>query len=495
VPAGARIWPTPSKEDRIRWNPVWEHLKGCPRGVCRERNEKFLPFVSVDLDRHDGSIPAKQHINNVLKTGRLIRKHYGNFKWLVEVNPQNGSSKFFGFKSSPIPVDQANEISGNIHNLLIEAGIGKREVFPFNSPQVFLPFRTGKTTIIDTGVLGQCDRRRKIDDEYEKFKTYSSLAFIQWLHYGTHYNEQTLYKTLVAACSNLPDIAEQAPAISNFGVENTKSIKSVVVIDDADSFKRQRKALLVFCRRNRRVVSVDEALTFIRQSKLYTGRWEDNYCHRHARVEGILRYISQTFDPSKCQGVHYDIKVGKYDKWARRHCSTGWRSTVHRVDEYGSVTDIKDRTVADWHFVSVFLSIAEYCLLQDKNPDNSVPQARVEELWGLLEEKGIIDFVFCPRKWKIVRDKLERRGLLSVNHVWYRDQAMCWEVGLYFPGAGLWKAMKVRGMLEAGSLEELIGRGKEDRHNTYMQQDINNLLPLSPVSRGPPLIAFVQGAI
>jgi hypothetical protein len=184
VPAGARIWETP--EDKIRWNPVWEHLKGCPRGVCRGRNEKFLPFVSVDLDRHDGTVSTKIHINNVLKTGRLLRKHYGCLRWLVEVNPQNGSSKFFGFKNRPIPVTEANEISRNIHNLLIEAGIGKREVFPHNSPQVFLPFRTGKTTIIDTGVLGKCNRRRRVDDEYENFETYSALAFIQWLQNGTH---------------------------------------------------------------------------------------------------------------------------------------------------------------------------------------------------------------------------------------------------------------------------------------------------------------------
>jgi hypothetical protein len=212
-------------------------------------------------------------------------------------------------------------------------------------------------------------------------------------------------------------------------------------------------------------------------------------------LEGILSYISQTFDPAQCQGVHYDIKVSKYDKWARRHCTSGWRSTRRRVNEYGSVTEIKDRTVADWQFVSVFLSITEYCLLQDKNPDNSVPQARVEQLWELLEKNCVVDIPFCPRKWKIVRDKLERRGLISVNHVWFRDQAMCWDVGIYFPGLGLWKTGKVRGMLEAGSLDELIGRGKEEVHNAYMQQAIDNTPSFNPVSRGPPLICITSGSV
>jgi hypothetical protein len=497
VPAGARIWPTPTDDKRIRWNPVWDHLKGLPRGVCRGRGEKILPFVSVDMDRHDGGIPAKQHIYNVIKTGRLLRKHYGNLRWLVEVNTDNGSTKYFGFKSRPIPVNQANEISESIHRLLIEAGLGKREVFPYNSPQVFLPFRSGKTTIIDTGILGKCNRRRRNGDyKYENFETYSALAFVQWLRSGTNYNEQTLYKTLIAACNNLPDRVEEEPIISNL-VAETAPIKTIIVVDDEkDSFKRQREALLLFCRRNRRVVTVDEALTFIHQNKLFSGRWEDNYSRRRSRVESILHYISQTFNPAQCQGVHYDIKVGKYDAWAKRHCPNGWRPpSRHRVDEYGIVTEIKDRTVADWHFVSIFLSVVEYCLICNKNTDNSLPHVRAEELWNLLEERGIINVSFCPRKWKIVRDELERRQLITVNHVWHRDQAMCWEVGLYFPGLESWKGIKVRGLLEAGSLEELLGRGGEEVHNTYLQQHTNNCASFSPVSRGPPFSVNIQSPV
>jgi hypothetical protein len=71
-PAGPRIWPTPIDEKRIRWNPVFEHLKGLPRGVCRGRGETFLPFVAVDLDRHDGNAPARPHIEAVLKAGRIL---------------------------------------------------------------------------------------------------------------------------------------------------------------------------------------------------------------------------------------------------------------------------------------------------------------------------------------------------------------------------------------------------------------------------------------
>ena len=137
---GPRVWPVPKDPiEKSRWNPVWLHLKGCPRGVCRGHGERFLPFVSVDLDRHGGEVLAKDHCQAVLATSRLLKKDFGYLTWLVEVNPKNGSTKFFGFAGRPIPVDQETQLSEKIHGSLIANGIGKREVFPFNSPQVFLP--------------------------------------------------------------------------------------------------------------------------------------------------------------------------------------------------------------------------------------------------------------------------------------------------------------------------------------------------------------------
>jgi hypothetical protein len=121
--------------------------------VCRGHGERFLAFITVDLDRHDGKVLAKEHFQAVLETGRLLKRGFPFLNWLVEVNPRNGSTKFFGFSGQPIPVDRANRLSQQIHEMLVANGIGSREVFPFNSPQVFLPMREGKVTIIDTGVL------------------------------------------------------------------------------------------------------------------------------------------------------------------------------------------------------------------------------------------------------------------------------------------------------------------------------------------------------
>ena len=135
-----------------------------------------------------------------------MKRDFGYLAWLVEVNTKNGSTKFFGFTGHPIPVDYANRLGQEIHESLIANGIGSREVFPFNSPQVFLPMREGKATIIDTGVLGKCERRRdNRQGKREKFETYSAVGFVEWLRRGRSFDESTLKTVLVSACLQLPD--------------------------------------------------------------------------------------------------------------------------------------------------------------------------------------------------------------------------------------------------------------------------------------------------
>ncbi len=325
---GPRVWSVPKDPiEKSRWNPVWLHLKGCPRGVCRGHGERFLPFVSVDLDRHGGEVLAKDHCQAVLATSRLLKKDFGYLTWLVEVNPKNGSTKFFGFAGRPIPVDQATKLSEKIHGSLIANGIGKREVFPFNSPQVFLPMREGKVTIIDTGVLRTCERRR--DNRHgkrERFQTYSTVAFVEWLQRTRSFDDRTLERVVISACLQLADKSKTVvPKFAFTPSAPTKTpIKTVSTPEklrkEPDSFIRQREALLEFCRRNRRVVSVKEGLEFIKVNHLFTGSWEENRAKRRVRVAQILAYVAQTFDPSLCTGVRHEINFGKFNDWAKRHC-------------------------------------------------------------------------------------------------------------------------------------------------------------------------------
>ncbi|MEN6367811.1 MAG: hypothetical protein ABFC88_13455 [Thermoguttaceae bacterium] len=476
---GPRVWPTPTDStDRVRWSPVWLHLKGCPRGVCRGQNERFVPFISVDLDRHDGTVQSKAHFQSVIETGRLLKGRFGYLKWLVEVNPKNGSTKYFGFTGRPIPIEYANALSQNISECLVANGIGPREVFPFNSPQVFLPMRAGKTTIIDNGILEKCERRRgNRFGQRERFQTYSAIGLVEWLRCGRSFDERTLKKALVSACLQLPDrpIVVQSKVIPSSPIR--KPVKPVStpsnLENEPDSFIRQRQALLEFCRKNRRVVSVEEGLSFIKNNGLFTGAWCQNQAKRRLRVAQILSFISKSFDGSLCTGVRHEINFNKFDSWAKRHCKDGWRPSPRKwLDEYGNIfTKQKGRTVADWKYVSTFLSLTEYLTGSDKNKDETVPTARVQSLWDLLFEQGVISVQFCPRKLKIVRDNLERLGVLKINHCYFRGQAMKWWTGLSFPGLGLWKSKKVKRLGEAVPLTEfLLGQKKKNKHNPLLQQ-------------------------
>lgn len=129
--------------------------------------------------------------------------------------------------------------------------------------------------------------------------------------------------------------------------------------------------------------------------------------------------------------------------------------------------------MADWQFVSLFLSIAEYVVLNDKNGDDSVPSARASSLWTLLYDQGVISVPYCPRKWKIVRDRLERLGVLKIDHCYHRGQAMKWWTNTWFPGLGLWKMKKAKGLDEAVQLADfLIGQRKREIHKSLLLQAI-----------------------
>lgn len=242
----------------------------------------------------------------------------------------------------PIPVEYANALSQNISECLVANGIGPREVFPFNSPQVFLPMREGKITIIDSGVLEKCERRRgNRFGEREKFETYSAIGLVDWLGRGQSYDEPALERVLVSACLQLPDKPAIVPEKVIPSSPIIRPIKPVIsptnLENEPDSLIRQRKGLMEFCRRTRRVVSVEEGLAFIKDNNLFTGSWSQNQAKRRLRVAQILSFISKSFNPSLCVGVRHEINFGKYDGWSKKHCNDGWRSPTKKwLDEYGN---------------------------------------------------------------------------------------------------------------------------------------------------------------
>jgi len=477
--AGPRSWQTPPKEERYKWRPVLEHLRGRFRGVIT--GSSHVPFITTELDRHSGTIPAEIHILEVMATAKLLKAKFGTaagyrLRWCVEVNNRNGSVKFFGWANVPIPIETAKKSGQQIHDALAQQDLlgSGREVFPYNHSQVLLPMRYDKTTIIDTGVLPHCTRKVKDDDtgKFDNYETYSVLSLCDWLSRCSNFDDWTFLKTVQQACANLPD-EEPVPVGKTMALppEEAETVEistpySGRAADNPNSFERQHVALLELCRRMKRMVSFSEALGYIKANNLYTGSWEQNRSRWRARVRWILRAIAKTFDPTKCHGLRHEVEVGKFDQYTRS--MMGWIKGQERrsMDEFGNGMVTQNRYRVDWRFASVFLSVVEFCLIKSPNEDGSLPQVRAEDIWDRCVQGGLTDIPFCEKKWAICRDFLERRGIIKVvDRQWQRGKAMRWEVCPEFHRLPQWwRSVKKPSCLEPVALTDFLANSNR-RHN------------------------------
>ncbi len=340
-------------------------------------------------------------------------------------------------------------------------------------------------------------RRRKYAEPVECF---SAVAFWNWVKTGGSYSEAVLIETVTAACRGLPDVvASETPAATVATKRTTSQRKARKIVlggladlrSEPDSFIRQRDALLVFCRANKVVVGVDDALDFIQQHGFYTGDWAEGLGRRRTRVGGILNYIANTFDPERCRSSRpvVWIPVGRFKRWSR--ICTGWRA-VERItlDEYGRIMRKRDRTVVGPEFLSVFMSVVEYVLITDKNEDDTIPQERAKAIWEDLYRTGQTDVRYCPRKWAVCRNRLEAMGIIRIDHEHHHGQAMKWWPTDKFPlQPKEWKAEKARGMLDPVELGDFLEEKRErEQHNESVASlpgiviDALNVLPYFPGS-------------
>jgi hypothetical protein len=510
---GWRFWSVPTEQrQRQWWNPIWDHLKGNYRGVVAI-NAKDVPFVSVDLDRHDASIPAKSHSLRVLKAGRLVKRNFPELYWPVaELNEKNGSAKLFGFTGKPIPIDRARELGQRVHDFLVENGFGHIEVFPGNCAQVGLPMRIDKTTIISSGILGKCVRKKKIDGKFINFETYSAAAFLGAIRSRSHYDEDMLHRVLKRACANLPDrpaaekiqfpvrrIAEAQGQPE--AIQRPKALGDYT--DESNSLTRQLSALLELARRLRRVPSEKESLSFIKENRLYTGDWADNDSRRAGRVRWILRHIAKTFDPAKCISAKDHVHFGKFDNWALNHVGTLREKVRRNVDEYGNILEGRGRTVVDWRFVSVMLSILEFCF-DHPTLDRSLSEDSARKIWESSLRSKIIDEPWNGHKWAIVRDWLDEIGVIDVfDRRWHfdngRGQAMRWRPTDEFYELHSWfKKKRIPSVNDAIPLEEFL---KQEQHPPSLNYYENKKTLLAVLrtegrrSRAPPWTLLAPKAV
>jgi hypothetical protein len=221
--------------------------------------------------------------------------------------------------------------------------------------------------------------------------------------------------------------------------------RNVIVLDlasDPDSFRRQKAALMRLARTLKRVPTVEEGLEFLRDERLFTGPWEQHLTRRKARVRAILRYITRTFDASKC--ARGSVNVGKYNGWVAVHFPWGLAGRRRKdltpegeVVERGNVTRVRPI------FLATFLAICEFALVLSKNKDQSLPTRRAKQLWDALYAKGLVKERFSGRKWAVCREAMVRHGVIRITDRSYGPgHAMRWDVGPYFPYLGLWKAVR-----------------------------------------------------
>jgi len=423
------------------FNPWQKHLRGRPIGIVDDSATQ-VPFVSVDIDRHNQE-PWEEHLGRIKAVIGILPK---SLRWLIDINPVNGSLKFFGFKFKPILIDEARAIAESIHKSL---GFNL-EVFPFNSHAVWLPCRPEKITLgIEKEIV-----IRKVNGKMEKIETYSLESLKTWIRSGNSVDFSKVFVELnkirvqgidpcLLALSQLRcDTADAGVsplvAMEQQRPKTRKSIRSIATGCNTTGYNAltaQFDALLKYSRQLKAIPDVDHALNYLRQEGIFSGDWAEGLRRRTVRVGQILNHIANTFDAKLCTSEGFSISIGQFKKYADDNRRL-FISNKLTANKYGEV--VNGKTVkASPEWVSVALSLIDYCGRIDPNEDGTIPTKRIKNIWNSLHKAGKISVGWCGKKWKIVRDTLHNQGLIWTNKIWSTGKAMVWKLSIFFfPSVG-----------------------------------------------------------
>jgi len=450
--------PTRSK-DYARWLPLRDHITGDRKGIVADSKTQKVPFISVDIDRHSSSVSSNRHQQLVVDIGRYLCC-FPHIKWIAEVNPNNGSTKFFGFRRAGdhFLLSDAQKLASHIKQQLIERNLchnGSIEVFPDNCKAVFLPLRRDKISIADRGVLPRCVRKMKDERVFgetvwEYYRSYSILHFINWIYQGDNYKEPALISALRFSCAGMPDdefvdddspIARKEPVVARSpagsGLANQSIIKPVTRTDskgqsDPSAFNRNWHALLPFTRQfykvNKTLPSVDDALHFLKEHGLYSGDWSDNEKHRRNRVSDILNKIEETFDPSLLKS-HQKVTLDRgIRRWCRRHFPNGIIGKQRRINEMDMTSMIKDISVPS-QFVEHAVGVIAFCL-NDPLENDALPVNRIRAIWNLVQDAPN----WNQKYFQVVRRHLEKNSIVDIYDKDHKPgKSWRWKKGANFP--------------------------------------------------------------
>lgn len=123
------------------------------------------------------------------------------------------------------------------------------------------------------------------------------------------------------------------------------------------------------------------------------------------------------------------------------------------------------------------LDVAIFCLIvvrlrTSEQPDHSLPRRRIQELWNLLVQQGIVDRGFCCTRYAVIHRLVRERGLLECFDNTYQP-------GSEDPVTGERTAGRCMRWRAGDSLVEWVEEATEQREQSSVEQ---------PLSSGP---AFV----
>jgi hypothetical protein len=170
--------------------------------------------IAPELDRHGGEVPGEHHVAKALKVGQVLSKRFPHLRFAPEINPKNGSVKFFGWLSDVLPVALAEGVAEAVRSALRqelpEYDFSRMEIYPSSSPQIFAPLRADKVTVIGTGALGKVTKYRMEQCGGKKRRVYyeahSCAAYLDWIYFSrTQYNQHVFEQVLREAVARCPD--------------------------------------------------------------------------------------------------------------------------------------------------------------------------------------------------------------------------------------------------------------------------------------------------
>jgi hypothetical protein len=227
---GYMVWDHSHEDDYIteatvdgkRQRATWKSEISTPSLTTHLAGERYFGVkkgrmsmqIAPELDRHSGDVPGEYHVVMAIKVGQVLTRRFAHLRFAPEVNPRNGSVKFFGWLPDYLPTAQAEGVAEKVRSALQqelpEYDFSWMEIFPSSSPQIFAPLRADKLTVIGTGVLGKVKKYRMEKDNGKKrrhyYEAHSCADYLNWVSFSdTHYNEQVFEQVLRDAVARCPD--------------------------------------------------------------------------------------------------------------------------------------------------------------------------------------------------------------------------------------------------------------------------------------------------